>query len=163
MNEKLIWSAPEYDEREHTRDWFWALGIIVVTSSIASLIYGNYFFAVLLILGGAMLGFFAIKKPDMVTYELNEKGLAIRDRLYPYENMKSFWVQSASMREPDSKEGIVKPIFFIHTERAFMPIISIPIDEMMAEKIHSVMLSKNVAEVEMKEHPSEKIMEALGF
>lgn len=162
MNEKLIWSALEYEERERSRDWFWALGIIVVTGSIASIIYENYFFAALLILGGAMLGFFAIKKPDMVTYELNEKGLAIRDRLYPYENIKSFWVQSEKTVETLPGE-VTKPLFFIHTERAFMPIISIPIDEMMAEKIHSIMLSKNIAEIEMKEHASEKIMDALGF
>jgi hypothetical protein len=33
----------------------------------------------------------------------------------------------------------------------------------MAEEIHFMLLSKNVAEVEMKEHPTDKIMEVLGF
>lgn len=163
LNEKIIWSALEYDEREHTQDWFWALGIIVVTSSIASIIFGNYFFAVLLILSGVLLGFFAMKKPDMVTYELNDKGLAVRDRLYLYETLKSFWVQSVKLREYDEQEGIIKPILFIHTERAFMPVISMPTEDELAEKIRAQMLSKNVIEEEMKEHPSEKIMEALGF
>ncbi|KKS04064.1 MAG: hypothetical protein UU82_C0013G0011 [Candidatus Nomurabacteria bacterium GW2011_GWC2_41_8] len=157
-NEKLSWSALEYEEKERSRDWFWALGIIVATSSIASIIYGNYFFAILLVLGGVLLGFFAIKKPDVISYELNAKGLKIRNRLYPYENIKSFWVQVGA-----SGETSVKPILFIHSERAFMPILSMPIDETMAEEIHSVMLSNNVEEKEMKEHPSEKIMEVLGF
>ena len=57
----------------------------------------------------------------------------------------------------------VKPILFIHSERAFMPILSIPINETIAEDIHSVMLSQNIEEVEMKEHIAEKIMEVLGF
>ena len=151
-NEKLSWTAPEYEEKERSQDWFWALGVIVATSSIAAIIFENYFFAALLILSGVLLGFFAIKKPDLVTYELSENGLKIRDRLYPYENIKSFWVQTE-----------IKPIFFIHSERVFMPILSMPIRREMAEDIHSLMLSKNIAEVEMKEHPSEKIMEALGF
>ena len=77
----LQWSALEYEEKERSKDWFWALGIIVVTSSIASVIFGNYFFAVLLILGGFLLGFFATKKPEMVQYELTERGLKIRTRL----------------------------------------------------------------------------------
>ncbi|MFA6533423.1 MAG: hypothetical protein WCT22_05550 [Patescibacteria group bacterium] len=158
MNEKLVWSALEYEEKDRSKDWFWALGIIVVTSSIASIIFGNYFFAVLLVLGGFLLGFFAIKKPDMVTYELNEKGLKIRNRLYPYESIKAFWVQADF--NPDSN---VKPIFFIHSERAFMPVLSIPIDKSIAEDIYSIMTTKEIAEVEMKEHPSEKIMEVLGF
>jgi len=141
-----------------SQDWFWALGIIVATGSIASIIFENYFFATLLILGGLLLGWFAIKKPDTVVYELNNKGLQIRDRLYPYESIKAFWIQIDFT--PDSN---VKPIFFIHSERAFMPVLSIPINEEIAEDIHSIMTDKEIAEVEMKEHPSEKIMEALGF
>ncbi|TSC77950.1 MAG: Uncharacterized protein G01um101424_84 [Parcubacteria group bacterium Gr01-1014_24] len=157
--EKLEWSALEYEEKERSADWFWALGIIVLTSSLASIIYSNYFFAVLLVLSGALLGFFARKKPDIVSYELNEKGLKIRTRLYPYENIKSFWVQIGL---PAEKEG-VKPTLFIKSERLFMPVISIPIKDTLAGEIRSIMLAKNVAEEEMKEHASEKIMESLGF
>ena len=157
-NEKLSWTALEYEEKERSPDWFWALGVTVVTSSIASIIFENYFFAALLILSGILLGFFANKKPDIAYYELTTKGLKIRNRLYPYENIKSFWVQLDR-----SGETNLKPTLFIHSERAFMPILSIPIDETIAENIHSIMLSQNIEEVEMKEHPSEKIMEVLGF
>ena len=157
-NNKLIWSALEYDEKERSQDWFWALGIIVVTSSIASIIFENYFFAALLIISGLLLGFFAMKKPDVITYELNRKGLKIHSRIYPYENIKSFWIQLDT--SPDSK---TRPIFFVHTERAFLPVLSIPINEDVASAIHGIMLSQNIEEVEMREHPSEKIMEVLGF
>jgi hypothetical protein len=151
-NEKLIWSALEYEDKERSQDWFWALGIIMATSVIAAIIFSDYFFAGLLVLSGFFLGFFAIKKPEMISYELNKVGLRIRNRLYPYEKIKSFWVQAE-----------IKPLLFIHSQRIFMPIIAIPIKENMIEEIHSFMLAKNIAEVEMKEHPSEKIMEALGF
>lgn len=165
INDKLVWSALEYEERERSKDWFWALGIIVATSSIASIIFENYFFAALLVLSGILLWFFAIKKPDMVTYELNKKGLKIGSRLYLYENIKSFWVQLETSGETDPLHNVapLKPMLFIHSKRAFMPIISIPIDENNAVKIHSILSGKNIAEVEMKEHLSDKIMEVLGF
>ncbi len=156
--EKLEWSALEYEERERSADWFWALGIIIVTSSIAAIIFGNYFFATLLFLSGLLLGFFAIKKPDLINYELNSRGLKIRTQLYPYENIKSFWVQIGG-----SEEEKLKPLFFVKSERIFMPIIQIPIEDAIARDIHSIMLAKNVIEEEMKEHPSLKIMESLGF
>ena len=150
--EKIEWSALEYEEKERSVDWFWALGIIVVAGSVASLIYGNYFFAILLILSGILLGFFAIKKPEMVSYELNKKGLKIKTRLFPYESIKSFFVQTAP-----------KSMLFVKSSRMFMPILSIPIEDNLAEDIRSLLLSNNVQEEEMKEGPSERIMERLGF
>jgi len=157
--EKLEWSALEYEEKERSKDWFWALGIIVVSSSVASIIYGNYFFATLLLLSGILLGYFAVKKPDTVSYELNNKGLKIRTELYPYERIKSFWVQIGK----DDEKNTIKPTLFIKSERAFMPIIEIPIDNSLAEDIHSIFISRDIVEEEMKEHLSMKIMESLGF
>jgi hypothetical protein len=154
----LTWSALEYEDKERSRDWFWALGVIVVTGSIASIIFENYFFAALLVLGGLLLGFFAIKKPEVITYELGPEGLSVKTRLYPYENIKAFWVQADF-----SPGSLVQPILFIHSERTFMPVISIPIHLDSAETIHELMSSHDIPEVEMKEHTSEKIMEALGF
>lgn len=156
--ERLEWSALEYEEKERSADWFWALGVIIVTSSIASIIYSNYFFATLLILSGVLLAFFAVKKPEIIHYELNNKGLKIGTRLYPYENIKSFWVQI-----DHSGEIEIKPTLFIKTERLFMPVISIPIENEMAREIHEVFISINIPEEETKEHPSEKIIEYLGF
>mgnify|MGYP001586801234 FL=1 len=156
--DKLEWSALEYEEKERSADWFWALGVIVVTSSVASAIYGNYFFAALLFLSGLLLGFFAVKKPEIVFYQLNNRGLKVRTHLYPYENIKSFWVQIDLTGETK-----LKPILFIKSERAFMPILAIPIEDTVASDIRSVMLSKNVAEEEMREHASLKIMELLDF
>jgi len=152
-NEKLEWSALEYEEKERGNDWFWALGVIIVASAITSFIYSNYFFGLFLIIGGILLAVFAIKKPDLVFYELNEKGLKIKNRLYPYENIKSFWVQ----------KNETKSTLFIKSERLFMPIISMPIEQNFAGEIRNLMLENNVLEEEMKEHVSEKIMDSLGF
>ena len=154
-SQKLNWSALEYEEKGRSVDWFWALGIIVVTSSIAAIIFNDYFFAALLVLSGLLLGFFAIKKPDTIFYEMNDKGLKIGNRIYPYENIKSFWVHIG--------QANIKTLLFIKSERVFMPIITVPIDNQLAEEIRSLMISKNIAEEEMKEHPSDKIMEMLGF
>ena len=152
-NRKLEWTALEYEEKERGNDWFWALGVIVLASAITSFIYANYFFGLFLIIGGILLGVFAVKKPDLVFYELNEKGLKIRNRLFPYTNIKSFWI----------KKDLEKSTLFIKSERLFMPIISMPINQNSAEEIKNIMLSENVSEEEMKEHVSEKIMDSLGF
>ncbi len=159
--EKIQWSALEYEEKNRNRDWFWALGIIVFTAGAAAIIYNNYFFAALIILSGALLGFLATKKPEDVPYELNAKGFLVGTSLYPYENIKSFWVQRENFPQDPAQK--LKPVLFIKSERFFMPIIHSPIENSMANDIHSFLLKKDVKEEEMKESFSEKIMEALGF
>jgi hypothetical protein len=156
--ETFSWSAPEFEEKERSVDWFWALGVIVVAGAVASILFGNYFFAMLLIIAGILLGFFAIKKPDTVIYELNNKGFKMQTRLYPYEDLKAFWVQ---IQVP--KTEIKRPTLFLKSTRVFLPILSIPIDEEIAPKIKEILTEKNVPQEEMHEHVSDKIMENLGF
>ncbi len=150
--EKIEWVAPEYEERERDSQWFWALGIIVVAVSATSIIYGNYFFAALIILGGGMLGFFALRKPDMISYELSEKGVRMGTRLFPYENISHFWVETRG-----------RDLLFIRTERFFMPVLSMPIPSENSEYIRAIFLDQNIPEEEMQIHTSERIMDALGF
>lgn len=148
----LSWSALEYEEKDRSADWFWALGVIVITASVTSIIFSNYFFAALILLSGGLLYFFAKKPPGLINYEINIKGIKMNSYFYPYKNLKAFHIQ---------KEG--KPTLFIKTHRFFLPIISIPAEYNMLDEIKNVFLEKNVPEEEMREHPAEKIMETLGF
>ncbi len=157
--EKLTWSAIEYEERERGNDWFWALGVIVLASSVTSIIYANYFFAMLLVISGILLAGFAIKKPDMIHYEMDEIGLRVRNHFYPYEKIKSFYVQTDQGKTSVS----LRPMLFIKLNKSLLPIMGIPIETELANKIRNYMLAGNVTEEFMKEHPSEKIMEFLGF
>lgn len=150
--EKIEWLAPEYEHKEQSVDWFWALGIIIFAVAVTSVIYKNYFFAILIVLGGVLLAHFTIKKPEMVDYELTEEGLKIKNTIYPYKKIKHFWVQT----DPS-------PMLLIHSDKLFMPIITMPIYPNMAVKIREKLVMMNVAEIEMADHPSVKVMEFLGF
>ncbi len=156
--EKLEWDALEYDEKDRGQDWFWALGVVVGAGSIASILFQNYFFAALLVIAGIMLGFFAIKKPATIHYEINNKGIKARNNIYTFDSIKAFWVRT----EPKENQ-INRPTLFIHSQRFFMPVISIPIEIESADMIRAIMLEKEIPEEEMQEHISEHLMEILGF
>lgn len=149
---KLSWAVPAYEHREKNVDWFWALGIIIISGTTISIIYKNYFFGALLLLGGILMAYFANKEPETLYYELNEKGLKIKDNLYPYKNIKSFWVQTEK-----------KPYLFIKTERFFLPVMQFGINNNLAKEIREILLSEKIKEEEMKEPPSEILMEFLGY
>ena len=150
--DNLEWSLPEYEDKERSRDWYWTFGIIIFCASITSIIYNNYFFAALLILGGLLLGYFSIRKPRIVYHKLGEKGLIIGNNLYLYKTIKSFSIQMSP-----------RPMLVVHSARAFMPIITVPIEEEMIPLIEEIMLYNEVPEENIKPHSAETIMDSLGF
>lgn len=89
---KFSWEAAEFEHREKSVDWYWALGIATVTGIILSVIGHNYFLAILLALGGLMLGFYANDKPRPVHVELSSRGIKLNEDLYTHETLQSFWI-----------------------------------------------------------------------
>jgi hypothetical protein len=151
-NNKLSWAVPAYSHDKKTVDWFWGFGIIILASFITSILLGNYYFAVVLLLGGIMMVFFAHQEPETLYYELNKKGLKIKDKLYPYKTIKAFWIRKNE-----------NPCLFIKTERFFLPEIKLRINHNVSEKIREIFIAENIPEQEMKEHLSETIMDIIGY
>ncbi len=151
-NNKLSWAVPAYSHSKKSVDWFWALGIIVLVGVVTAIIFKNYFFAILLFLGGILMGHFANEEPETLYYELNAKGLAIKDRLYPYSSIKAYYINLEK-----------NPTLFIKTDRFFLPIIPVAINQNVAEKIREILDSENITIEEMKESPVEQIMELIGY
>ena len=151
-NNKLSWAVPAYSHSKKSVDWFWALGIIVLVGVVTAIIFKNYFFAILLFLGGILMGHFANEEPETLYYELNAKGLAIKDRLYPYKSIKAYYIDTTK-----------NPTLFIKTDRFFLPVIPFAINTNVSEQIRDILVAKDIPEEEMKESPVEKIMEMIGY
>ncbi|MFZ3043564.1 MAG: hypothetical protein WA058_00430, partial [Minisyncoccia bacterium] len=53
------WEGREYDHGSKSADWYWALGIVAIASAIASVLFGNYLLAVLIVIAAATLALHA--------------------------------------------------------------------------------------------------------
>lgn len=113
------WDAMEFEHREKSVDWYWALGIAVVIGVILCIISKNYLLAILLIMGGGMIGFYANEKPLPVRVEISERGIKMNQDLYTYESISSFWMY---------KDHRNHNRLIIVTSRAIMPqrIVTLP-------------------------------------
>ncbi len=151
-NSKITWSAEEYEHKEKSVDWFWALGIIVVAGAAASILYKNYLFAIVIILGGLSMMLFSGRHPRMVEFEINKEGIRIDDYTYPYAKIKGFWI--------DPNDTPRKLYFESH--RFFMPIITLPLEFMDADEVKAF-LKKHIEEKEIHAPNSHKVMDYLGF
>ena len=78
----LEWEGREYDHNPKSADWYWALGIIAVASTVASVLFGNYLLAVLIVIAAAAFALHAAKEPPLNSFRLIEKGIMVGDDLH---------------------------------------------------------------------------------
>ncbi len=151
-SQKISWTATEYDHNHKESDWFWALWIIAGAGGIASLIYGNVLFAIVVLLSAFTVATHANKKPSLINFEINNRGIRSGETLYPYENIEAFCIEEESHRKK----------IMLQLNRLFMPLIIIPIGNTDAENIREF-LKEFISEQKIHEPLAQKAFEYFGF
>src|SRR3989344_5288870 len=149
----LHWQAYEYELRERSTDWFWAVGIITVAIVVTAIIFNNVLFALVMFLGGFSLSLYAARPPHIMDIVLDEVGVRVNDYFYPYRTLESFWVE----------EHIEIPRLFLKSQRLIMPYIIVPLDEDLDPAKVKRFLERHLPEVFHSESIFEKLLERLGF
>ena len=146
------WVSHEYPDRTRSNDWYWAVGIIVLAITIGSVIFKNYLFAILILMGGILLLFYAIKKPEQVDFEVNDLGIRAGERMYPMENIQMFWIE---------KNAFPAKLIF-RTRRSFLPIEAFPIEDDSIDDTRAI-LRDHLPEEKISEPTEHLVMDQLGF
>ena len=150
---KMEWEAHEYEHKERSPDWFWAVGIISVSVTIAAVIFGNIIFGVLVLIAAFALSMFASRPPQGLHMVVDEKGVTRGKVRYPFSTLKSFWIDT---EHPHKK-------ILLESEKVLMPLIVVPLgDEVDVDELHenlSLFLSEEFHDLPFVE----KILEYLGF
>ena len=61
----IEWEGREYDHNPKSADWYWVLGIIAVAGTVASILFGNYLFAALVVIAASAFALHASKEPPL--------------------------------------------------------------------------------------------------
>ena len=150
---KIEWDAHEYEHKERSPDWFWAVGIISVSLAIASVIFGNIILGILILISVFTLSLFASRPPSTLHVIVDEKGISRGKVRYPYQTLQSFWIDT----EHSHKKIILR------SEKLLMPLVIVPLgDEVEVEQLY-----ENLSQFLPEEFHSlpliERILEYLGF
>ncbi|MEY2664365.1 MAG: hypothetical protein RIT04_173 [Candidatus Parcubacteria bacterium] len=148
----IEWNAPEHFHVEKTSDWYWGVSIIAGTGAALAFIFGNVLFGIFIIVGTLALLLHAAKKPRIVHCEINDRGIAVDQILYPFLALESFWID-AHMRPAK---------ILLKSQKFFMPYIAVEIDEVDPEEVRAILLNY-IAETEHLEPLSQKLLEFAGF
>lgn len=148
----LTWEAPEYHHYQRSTDWFWAVGIIAICIAILAFVYNNALFGILILLSTGILVFYTLREPDIINYEINQRGIMVGKELHPYLTIESFWLETR----------LGEPKIILKSKKNLLPYIIIPLHEESVEDVASI-LSEFLEEKELQEPASHKVMEYLGF
>ncbi|KND48506.1 MAG: hypothetical protein AB200_02140 [Parcubacteria bacterium C7867-005] len=156
MNEgtfKIEWEAHEYEHKERSHDWFWAVGIATVGIAIASIIFGNIIFAILILVSVFALTLFVNREPESIRVILDEKGISKDKVLYPFDTLHSFWIDTD---HPHKK-------ILLRSKKLLMPYIIIPLGDNPDKENLKKKLSNYIKEEYHRLSFAETILEYLGF
>lgn len=138
----LEWEGREYDHNPKDADWYWALGIIAVAGTVAAILFGNYLFALLIVVAAVAFALHGAKAPPLHRFRLTEHGVLIGEDLHSFEHMESFSVL-------EDIRGEYPPMISIKTEKWLSPHLIIPLAGVDVDAIYSYFL----AHVKEEEHP----------
>lgn len=151
---EFSWDTLEYEHREKSTDWYWALGILVVVGAIIAFLTKNLLFGFLILMGGFLIGLFAGKRNDPISIEISMRGIVIDGRPINFSNISAFWMY----RNPF---GVRKLI--LKTGRNLAPMVSLPIpDDIRAADLHAFLIEQ-IPEQELKESFVDLLLERVGF
>ena len=150
--ETISWETLEYQFHKKSKEWFWALFIIVIGLVITAFILKNMLFAVFIILAGFTITLFSVKKPDTIKVHISGRGVQVGNRLFPYESLESFWI----FYTPDGiKELSLK------SKKMIMPYVKIPLGKANPVKVRRALV-KYLPEKRQEESLLDMISKVLG-
>ena len=149
----LRWNAYEHEHIPRASDWYWALGIVAVSAALTSILFHNVLFALLILIAAGILGMLANVPPDLVRFEISDRGIRVGDTMHRFEEIISFWVE---------EEGQDRPLLLVDTVKLMAPNLIIPLENIDPHAVRSY-LREHAEEVPMKEPVGHKILEFFGL
>ena len=153
MTTLLGWTALEYEHRHRPSDWFWSVGIVAFGGAVLAVLFHNLLFAIVIIVGAIALVLHALRHPNEIGVEIQDRGILINNSLYPYQTLESFWIHEH--QEPH--------MLVLTSQKLFMPHIHAALaHDVDPEHVRDILLDY-LPEKEVPPSLSEKIMDELGF
>jgi len=153
----LSWQAQEHREIPRSQKWYWYVGIAIIIIAGISVYFSNFIFAIIVVVGGVLLMFFAHTNPDTIHITIDRGGVRVDNKLYPYKNLKQFSI----INKPQLNEYRLLVI----TSDKLGRLLNLPIDSEVIdpEEIHKALEEFVEFNEDLQETISDQIAERIGF
>lgn len=130
--ELLSWRFPEFQRYDRSGVWYAIMGAVGILALIWALWDRNFLFALIVLMGAAMLYAQSRRTPRELACTVYEDGIRVGETLHPYKNIKRFWI----VYHPQEN---VKALY-LDFNSALRPNLPIPLMDMNPVKVRSALL-----------------------
>jgi hypothetical protein len=155
-NTYYTWETKEYEKKEVSNDWFWAVGIITLVIFVLSIIFKSYLFGVLIVIGVLSLFYTKMRDPKNIEIKITDRYIKIGEEEKYYQDVRYFWIEIP-------KDEINDPTLLIANKTNFSPLITIKIPREIKKEDLRTKLLEHIEEKKMEESKIYEAMEKLGF
>jgi hypothetical protein len=148
----IQWSVDTHEHHEHSIDWYWGLGLLALAGAGLATFFGDFLFAVIIVLSTGSLGVLALRGPREHTVRVSERGVSLDGTLYRWSAVSSFWVEES-----------IEPRLLVSTKNVLHPQLVLPLgDRTRAASVRSY-LRRHAQEEEQQPHLGEHLAELFGL
>ena len=151
--EVIVWHAYEHEHIEREADWYWAVGIVAVSAALTSMIFGDFLFAIIIVIALFTLALLARHKPELTRFEISSKGVRTGEHMHIYDDMIAFHITDEEEEEPH---------LLITTKKLMTQMIVIPIRHHDPADIRTF-LKEHLKEMPLREPLGHKALEFFGM
>jgi len=149
----IYFETLEHNHTKKSTDWYWVVGIIALAVIVSSALFGNFTFAVIILLATIITFFIANKDPEVLKIAMDNKGIYVNKEYYSYEDLESFWVE----------DDYGLPKILVKSKKLFMHLIVIPIAEDIDPDLIKFFLGYYLDQEKLDESLFQIIFEYFGF
>lgn len=149
----IEWTAHEFEKKEKTSSWFTVQKIITLIFLITAIILKNYTFTIVVLMASLCVYIYARKEPKEINLSISHRGISINNKLYPYNELKSFWIFYDPPR--------LKQLSF-QSKKILTSYIQMPLNNQNPNQLRSFLL-KYLPEAEQEESLVDIFSDKIGF
>ena len=128
----LTWQASEYLHHQKQPGWYVLLAVAAIGLMLIAAVTKQWLSIGVFAAMGLALGVYAGKSPRVLNYRLDDKGVTIGDKFYPYNHFRSFAVI----------EDVAWHSIDLEPTKRFMPRLSIMFDSQHFDQIVDILSSQ---------------------
>jgi len=125
----IVWEAEEFKTYKRDSNWYILVSVILILIAAYTIYIQKWVLLAVVIMVGVVMYMSGSIKPRKIKYLVDDSGVLIGERLFGYDELKSFWFSDAS---GENKLNLISTI-------KLMPVISIMINLGDKEKIREIL------------------------